>query len=59
MKKAICLFLVLFAIIVFMWSQYVGLTLDSQVADKKLTVAPIEGSWIEEKICFYWGSCNR
>ena len=49
MKKALCLFLVLFSIIVFIWSQYVGLTLNSQVVDKKLTVAPIEGSWIVEK----------
>jgi len=48
-KRALCLSLVLFSIMVFIWSQYVGLTLNSQVVDKKQTVAPIEGCWIVEK----------
>ncbi|MGK0467323.1 hypothetical protein [Clostridium sp.] len=49
MKKLLCLFFILFSIIVFIWSQYVGLTLNTQVLHKKLTVSPIEGSWTVEK----------
>lgn len=49
MKKILCLFFILFSIIVFIWSQYVGLTLNTQVLHKKLTVSPIEGSWTVEK----------
>ena len=49
MKKALCLFFILCSIIVFIWSQYVGLTLSSQVSHKKLVVPPIEGSWVVEK----------
>ncbi|MGH4117463.1 hypothetical protein [Clostridium sp.] len=49
MKKILCLFFILFSIIIFMWSQYVGLTLNTQVLQKKITVSPLEGSWIVEK----------
>ncbi|MBX4264978.1 hypothetical protein [Clostridium estertheticum] len=49
MKKALCLLVIVFSIIIFIWSQYAGLTLSSQVLHKKLTVSPIQGSWIVEK----------
>lgn len=49
MKKILCLFFILFSIIIFIWSQYVGLTLNTQVLHKKLTVSPLEGSWTVEK----------
>lgn len=49
MKKVLCLFFILFSIIVFIWSQYVGLTLRSEVLHKKLTLSPIQGIWIVEK----------
>lgn len=49
MKKILCLFFILFSIIIFIWSQYIGLTLNAEVLHKKLIVSPIEGSWIVEK----------
>ncbi|MBU3161311.1 hypothetical protein KPL37_16495 [Clostridium frigoris] len=49
MKKVLCLFIIIFSIILFIWSQYAGLTLSSQGLHKKLTVSPIQGSWIVEK----------
>ncbi|MBZ9606678.1 hypothetical protein G9F73_002350 [Clostridium estertheticum] len=49
MKKALCLFFVLFSIIIFIWSQYAGLNLNSQGLHKKLKVSPIGGSWTVEK----------
>lgn len=49
MKKVLCLFFILLAIIVFIWSQYLGLTLSTQVLPKKLPLSPIEGSWSVEK----------
>ena len=49
MKKVLCLFFILTSITVFIWSQYEGLTLNSQVLHKKLTTSPIEGIWTVEK----------
>lgn len=49
MKKILCLLFILFSIIVFIWSQYVGLTLNAETLPEKLTVSPIEGSWAVEK----------
>jgi hypothetical protein len=49
MKKILCLFFILLSIIIFIWSQYVGLTLNTQLLQKKITVSPLEGSWTVEK----------
>jgi hypothetical protein len=48
-KKVLYLVFILFSIIAFIWSQYIGLTLNPQVLPKTLTESPVQGSWTLDK----------
>ena len=52
MKRVLCLFSIIVFIIIFIWSQYVGLALNSQVLPKKLSLSPIEGSWTVDRYVY-------
>jgi len=56
MRKVFCLILLLISIIVFIWCQYIGLTLNFKDLPKRIATSPIEGSWRVEKYVSTYGT---